>query len=320
MKATLTTGKEGSMRPKRGILIFTALTAAGFLACGLGRGQANDKMDPESEKFYKEARLIMSSQESKIFKLLPDAEARKEFIQDFWDKRNPEPGSDTNAFKIEYESRVEYANRHFKEGGLGMDTTRGRVYIFLGPPDKNEEFFNQNTSATVKGSVIWWIYYKYGVGVEFVDEKGYGTFKINKTEGDLFEAMDLYKLGQWVGPDSVFKKRVVNFNLKYDGPGKKLVVLIPAKFLLFKETSDGKLQVDLDFKFYIYENEGAKRDITTGSQSFLTTVQDLEKMKDVLFEFAYALKPGKNFVDVIIRGGAGSKGKVRKIFDIKVGR
>ncbi|MGA2361352.1 MAG: GWxTD domain-containing protein [Candidatus Aminicenantales bacterium] len=306
------------MNAKRALLILWMMAALSSAARGGGRGPAGAKMDAESEKFYQMARIIMTAEESKIFKLLPDADARKEFIKDFWDKRDPDPDSGTNVFKREYESRVAYANKHFREGGLGMNTDRGRIFIFMGPPEKVEEFFNHGDS-TVRGSIIQWIYYSDDFGVEFVDERNNGQYKIRNYSGDLFGAMDLFKLGQWVGPDSVFKKRSVDFKLRYDPPKKELVVLIPAKFLLLKENAEGKLQVDLDFKFYIYENEGAKRDISTESKSFVTRDQVYEKSGDVTFRFTYPLKPGKNFVDVIIKGKEGSKGKVRKIFEIKGG-
>jgi GWxTD domain-containing protein len=114
------------MKLRRVLLVLGMMAALGSAVRGGGRGTAGTKMDAESEKFYQLARLIMTSEESKIFKLLPDAEARKEFIKDFWDKRNPDPDSPTNTFKTEYEGRVAYANKHFREGGLGLNTDRGR--------------------------------------------------------------------------------------------------------------------------------------------------------------------------------------------------
>jgi hypothetical protein len=201
-----------------------------------------------------------------------------------------------------------------------MNTDRGRVYIFLGPPDKTEDFLNRTFSTTARGFTIWWIYYKYGVGVQFVDERGDGAYKINQTEGNIFEAMELYKLGQWVSPDSVFKSTVVKFSLKYDATTRELVVLIPAKSLQLKENGDGKLRVDLDFKFYVYEDEGRKREVFTESGSYVTADVEYEKAGDIPFRFARALDPGKDFIDVIVVGTSGAKGKIRKIFDLKVGR
>jgi GWxTD domain-containing protein len=307
------------MTAKRGTLFLLVFAALSALAAGVGRSSSDKKLDPESEKFYSTARLIMTGDESKIWKRLPDAESRKEFIQDFWEKRDPDPETEENEFKIEFENRIAYANKRFHEGGPGMNTDRGRIHIFMGPPDKFEEFFSR-TDSTSGGPVLWWLYYDYNFGVEFYDERNTGQYKIRQYSGDFFGAMELFKLGQWVGPDSVFKKRLVSFSLKYDDPKKELVVEIPAKLLLFRENEEGKLQVDLDFKFYVYEGEAGKRDIFTESQAFVATDPEPEKGKNVSFRFAHPLKPGKQIVDVIIKGKAGSKGKVRKIFDLKVGR
>jgi GWxTD domain-containing protein len=306
------------MKMKKRAFILLIAIGLGLTVQGRGSEGVKTKLDPESEKFYQTARLIMTGEENKIFERLPDAESRKEFIQDFWDKRDPNPDTETNEFKTEFGNRVAYANKHFHEGGPGMNTDRGRIYIFMGPPDKFEEYFSHE-DATSRGPILWWIYYNYNFGVEFSDEHNTGQYRIRQYSGDFFGAMELFKLGQWVGPDSVFKKRLVSFSLKYDAPKKELVVLIPAKFLLLRENDDGKLQVDLEFKFYVYENEGAERDIYVESKSYITEDLQYEKTGDISFRFAYPLKPGKNFVDAIIKGKQGSKGKIRKIFAIKVG-
>ncbi|HVP89776.1 MAG TPA: GWxTD domain-containing protein [Terriglobales bacterium] len=304
----------------RRLLVLAALAAAVGSAAAARASQSAAKLDAESEKFYQVAHIIMSGDEAKIWKHLPDAESRKEFIRDFWEKRDPDPDTEANEFKMEFEARVAYANKHFKEGGLGMNTDRGRIYIFLGPPEKTEDFLNRTYSTTSRGSSMWWLYYKYGVGVQFVDERGYGAYKISQTEGNIFEAMDLYKLGQWVGPDSVFKTRVVDFGLKYDEAAKELVVLIPAKSLLLKENAEGKLEVDLAFKFYLYEGEGSKREVFTESRSYVSADVEYEKAGNIPFRFARPLPAGKDIADVIVTGREGGKGKVRKIFDLKVTR
>ncbi len=298
-------------------LVLAVVVCAG-LGAVLARGQTKNKLDPESEKFYSAARLIMTSEESKIFKHLPDAESRREFIKDFWDKRDPDPGGDLNTYKAEFEQRVAYANKRFREGGLGINTDRGRIYVFMGPPDKVEEFMPSVNDPGVRGSVVWWIYYRDGLGIEFADERGNGAYRMRQHEGDFFAAMDRLKLGQWVGPDSVFKNRVVDFDVKYDPKAKELEAVLPAKLLTFKENEDGKFQLELDFVIYVYEEEGVKKETITDSRSFVTTVRELDDLKTVSFRFAHALPPGINFVDVIIKGKMRNSGKIRKIFDFKI--
>ena len=66
------------------LIVVTASSATGLIAAKL-------KLDPESEKFFRTARLIMTKEENKIFQRLPDISSRKEFIEDFWLKRDPRP-------------------------------------------------------------------------------------------------------------------------------------------------------------------------------------------------------------------------------------
>jgi GWxTD domain-containing protein len=302
-------------RMKR-LIVIAVLALAGL---GLATAEGRDKLSPESKTFYRSARLIMTGQEDKIWKHLPDEDSRKEFIKDFWAKRDPDPDTEDNEYKRMFEARVAYANKRFREGGLGMNTDRGRIYIFLGPPDKTEEYNSLGNPTAGNAYRLWWIYYGYRLGIEFLDERGFGVFKFNRYDGDFFGAMqDMVKLGQWVGPDSIFKKRVVNFDANYNTENRELDILVPAKDILFKENDEGKLQIDLDFRLYVYPNEGLKKEKYAESRTFVTTQPELEELKDVPFRFSIALKPGTNYVDVIIKGQSKDSGKVRKIFEFKV--
>lgn len=292
------------------------LLAASMLAAACAPGPAA-RLDPESDAFYRTARLIMTGEEDKIFRRLPDAESRQEFITDFWAKRDPDPDTVENEFKIEFEARVDYANRRFKEGGPGYNTDRGRIHIFMGPPDKFEEFFNHE-DPDVRGPILWWIYYGYELGIEFVDERGTGQFRIRRYEGNFFEALDSLKLGRWVAADDVFKKKFVKFDLTYDRSREEFELTLPAGDLAFTENEDGSFRVDLDFVFYIYPDQGPAKETFGDSRTFSATNAELLETKTVSFRFSRALPPGTSFVDVIIKGREGKKGQARRIFEIKV--
>lgn len=259
----------------------------------------------------------MTKEEDKIFRRLPDPGSRQEFIADFWAKRDPDPDTFENEFKVEFEARVDHANRRFKEGGPGYNTDRGRIYIFMGPPDKFEEFFS-HTDTSIRGAILWWIYYDHRLGIEFVDAQGTGRYKIRDYDGDFFGAMDLIKLGYHVKADDVFRKKFVKFEVTYDPRRGELEVAIPSDALVFRENDDGDLQADLSFVFYIYGNEGLTKETHREARSIAVTDRELEGLKTVDLRFGYALKPGTNFVDVIIQGREGSSSKVRRIFEIKV--
>ena len=279
---------------------------------------AKPKLDPESAKFYQSARLIMTKEEAKIFNHLPDAESRKEFIADFWLKRDPDPDTPDNEFRREFEARVSFVNKRFnKEGGPGINTDRGRVYIFMGPPDKIEDAGVQYTGMTNR-SITWWIYYNHELGVEFSDKTGTGKYVITDIQGDFFGAMDLMKLGQSVRADDVFAKKFVKFETVYDPAAKEIEVRLPTKGLMFRDNDQGRLEADLRFLIYVYGDEGSSKETFSDARSVVLTDAEQDTQKTVRFRFAKPLRPGTNFVDVIVMGKEGQKGKIRQIFEIKV--
>jgi GWxTD domain-containing protein len=273
-------------------------------------------LDAESKAFYETARLIMTGEEQKIFNHLPDPEARKEFIRDFWDKRDPDPDTEANEFRDEFYRRIDYSNKRFKEGRPGWKTDRGRIYIYMGPPDKVEEFFSHGDEE-VRGSIIWWVYYNYELGIEFGDESGTGEYLIRRYEGNFFEAMDIVKLGQAAAGNEVFRKRYVDFKLAYDPPSRSLVVTLPANTLSFKD-EDGRLKATLAFEFFLYKAEGEWKSKFKNEQTLALTEEELVGRKTLTFAFPVELAAGAYYCDVVIRGEAGASGKIRKIFEIKV--
>ena len=121
--------------------------------------------------------LIQPRERGAFEKLTTDQE-RNRFIQQFWERRNPSPGSRTNAFKEEFFRRVNFADAHFAAGYPGWKSDRGHMYIDYGPPDEIE--FHPN-STPYHFSV--WKYRslpKLGENVVFVfvDLAGNGDYRI----------------------------------------------------------------------------------------------------------------------------------------------
>jgi GWxTD domain-containing protein len=282
--------------------------------CGMRGGV---KLDPESRDFYEYARLIMTKQEKDVFRLLPDKESREEFIRDFWDKRDPDPDTEENEFKDEFYGRIEYANKHFIEGIPGWKTDRGRIFIYLGPPDKIEQrpFIND---PNVKG-LIWWGYYRYRLGVEFVDRRGDGQYALSRQSGaagGLLDVIEKAKFGQIFGDQDAIGKIFTEFEVSYLPGSKEIVVSIPVEFLSF-EAEDDRLTADFAFEFFIYSKKSLKKDRFSREKSFETTEEKALEMKDVVLTFPYELEKGEYYFDVVMIVKP-KIGKVRKIFKIKV--
>src|SRR6266849_1392274 len=97
------------------------------------------ELSADDKKWLNEdVRWIITDEEKKAFMQLSNEEEREQFIESFWDRRNPNPDSEDNEFKDEHYRRIEYANERFAAGMPGWMTDRGRIYITFGPPDEIE--------------------------------------------------------------------------------------------------------------------------------------------------------------------------------------
>lgn len=294
------------------------LLLMGMVNCG---GGLKIELDPASKEFYEKARLIMTKQENKIFKHLPDKESRDKFIDEFWAKRDPDRETGKNEFREEFYRRIEYANEHFFEGPPGWKTDRGRMYIYFGAPDR----IDGNPMSNQPGMRGWilWVYYRYGFAVYFFDSRGDGQYNIEPTPaelgggliGDFSYAIEKARLGYLPHQDSLTEK-FMNFDLEYDKEDKEFIISIPTEALVFQEEED-ILKLDLEFEFFIYQEESETEDKLQHTEHFEATEEQILNQDEVTIAIPKDLGPGKYVVDVVITVKP-DVGKVRKIFDIKV--
>jgi len=83
-----------------------------------------------------DVRWIITDEEQKAFMMLSNDEERDQFIEAFWQRRDPTPDTEENEFKEEHYRRIAYANEHYAAGIPGWKTDRGRIYIVFGPADE----------------------------------------------------------------------------------------------------------------------------------------------------------------------------------------
>src|SRR6202140_1203632 len=81
---------------------------------------------------------IITDEERAAFRQLSNDEERDNFIEAFWQRRDPTPDTEENEYKEEHYQRIAYANEHFAAGVPGWKTDRGRMYIVFGKPDEIE--------------------------------------------------------------------------------------------------------------------------------------------------------------------------------------
>ncbi|MGA7187593.1 MAG: GWxTD domain-containing protein [Candidatus Acidiferrales bacterium] len=96
-----------------------------------------NELDSQYKKWLNEDVVyIISPEERSAFLHLQTNEEREQFIEAFWQRRNPDPDSAENTFKEEHYRRIAYTNEHFSSGIPGWKTDRGRIYIMWGAPDE----------------------------------------------------------------------------------------------------------------------------------------------------------------------------------------
>jgi len=95
------------------------------------------ELDSQYKKWLNEDVVyIIAPEERRSFLHLSTNEEREQFIEAFWQRRNPDPDSPENTFKEEHYRRIAYTNEHFASGIPGWKTDRGKIYIMWGPPDE----------------------------------------------------------------------------------------------------------------------------------------------------------------------------------------
>jgi len=99
----------------------------------------NQEISQTYKKWLNEdVRWIITPEERKAFMQLSNDEERDQFIEAFWQRRDPTPDTPENEYKDDYYARIAYANEHFSAGVPGWRTDRGRIYIVYGKPDEVE--------------------------------------------------------------------------------------------------------------------------------------------------------------------------------------
>lgn len=153
---------------------------------------------PYKKWLEEEVPYIITSEERAAFKKLTTDEERESFIESFWERRNPNPGSPENEFKEEYYRRIAYANEHFASGIPGWKTDRGRIYIMWGPADEIESHPSGGTyerppeegggQTSTYPFETWRYRYLEGIGtniiLEFVDPTMTGEYHLTIDPGE----------------------------------------------------------------------------------------------------------------------------------------
>jgi GWxTD domain-containing protein len=182
-----------------------------------------------------DVRWIITDEEAKAFKSLSNDEERDQFIEQFWQRRNPNPDSPDNEYRDEHYARIAYANEHFAAGKPGWMTDRGHIYIAFGKPDSIESHpsggeyerpMDEGGGSTSTFPFETWHYrYIAGVGdnidIEFVDTCMCGDYHatIDRSEKDALKHTPGAGLTQYEEMGMAQKKDRFNGGLEQLGTG-----------------------------------------------------------------------------------------------------
>ena len=150
-----------------------------------------------------DVRWIITDEEKSAFMQLSNDEERDQFIEAFWQRRDPTPDTEENEFKEEHYRRIAYANEHYAAGIPGWKSDRGRTYIVFGPADEIESHpsggsyerpMEEGGGETSTFPFETWRYrYLEGIGqevmIEFVDTCMCGDYHmtIDRSEKDALK-------------------------------------------------------------------------------------------------------------------------------------
>ena len=123
--------------------------------------------------------LIADNGELKVWDKALSPDAKRRFLTQFWVRRDPTAGTPANEFREEFKTRVDYANRTFKEPGRsalpGWKTDRGRIYVRNGPPD---DALREQQQQKAPPYEVWTYQRGKSRYYCFADRTGFGGYKL----------------------------------------------------------------------------------------------------------------------------------------------
>ena len=239
--------------------ILTASVSVGFAQ----DGKEKPRQDPSTKaraqgkevstnKIYQkwvneDVAYIITKEEKEAYKKLTTDEERENFIENFWRRRDPNPDTEENEFREEYQERIAYANEHYSSGIPGWKTDRGRIYITFGKPDELETHpsggsydrpsYEGGGSTTTYPFEVW--FYRHldsvgdGIEIEFVDPSGTGEYRIARDANEKDALANVpgaglttsEQLGLTSKGDRLINSGGQNYGREQDNPFRKMEVL-----------------------------------------------------------------------------------------------
>jgi len=132
---------------------------------------------------------FLDSRERRLWRGLSE-QGRRNFIESFWARNNPNPGTEENLFLSTIRLRVNEANWRFSHHREGWRSDRGRIYIKHGSPDVIDRRETDQNSRYSRKNYLVWRYHGSGRNYVFLDFQGNGNFRLVFARNDVMENSD----------------------------------------------------------------------------------------------------------------------------------
>lgn len=270
-----------------------ALVVAGLAAgAACGAYKLERKLQPAHADFLGQVGYIITKAERKIFLELPDAD-RDAFIEEFWKRRDPDPDTEVNEYRLEYEDRVKRAGAMFHgEGRPGWLTDRGRIYILFGPPS---ERLTYPMDASGYCREVWY----YGsFPVIFIDEQCQGSYTMRAINLEHLQELNIAQGHFQKTFDQ--EKRFFDYNVSllrtaasadvFEG---KVFVDIPYNTIWFN-FKNGRLATTFDVRLELSDESGTLLWQAEGSFPLSLAEEELTRNRKGRFRMEFPLRLDKD--------------------------
>ncbi len=138
----------------RGAILLALVCGLPGRPAGAGESQYEINVDKPTPGWREgPIRYLITKEEDRTYKTLKTEQERANFIDLFWKRRDPTPGTDYNEFKERFRNRCLDANQLYSETSMpGWKTDMGKIYILVGPPD---EMVRDRVARSNRGTVLW---------------------------------------------------------------------------------------------------------------------------------------------------------------------
>lgn len=148
---------------------------------GWARDAASALPERYREWLTRDVAYIITNEEKQAFLHLAGDADRDNFIERFWEVRNPTPGAPANPYKAEHYKRLQEAIARFSTSKAqdGWRTDMGKIWITLGAPAQKARYVSQ---SGVRGMEIWFYSNAHPALPPFFSvifhEKNFGDFRL----------------------------------------------------------------------------------------------------------------------------------------------